>query len=74
MVLKTAVHQLAKWVPTSAEYRREQLRAATEVAREIPQSPIAVHVPTDAAPPVWADADGVIVDEAELIADSEDVK
>lgn len=30
MYLKTAVKQLSKWVPTSAEYRREQLRAAVE--------------------------------------------
>lgn len=30
MWLKTAIHQLEKWVPTSAEYRREQLRAAVE--------------------------------------------
>ena len=30
MWLKTAIHQLTKWVPTSAEYRREQLRAAVE--------------------------------------------
>lgn len=30
MWLKTAIHQLSKWVPTSAEYRREQLRAAVE--------------------------------------------
>lgn len=30
MWLKSAVHQLQKWVPTSAEYRREQLRAAVE--------------------------------------------
>lgn len=30
MWLKSAIHQLAKWVPTSAEYRREQLRAAVE--------------------------------------------
>lgn len=34
MWLKTAVRQLAKWVPTSAEYRKEQLRAAQEVASE----------------------------------------
>lgn len=32
MWLKTAAHRLAKWVPTSAEYRREQLRAAQEIA------------------------------------------
>lgn len=30
MWLKTAIHQLEKWVPTSAEWRREQLRAAVE--------------------------------------------
>lgn len=30
MWLKTAIHQLEKWVPTSSEYRREQLRAAVE--------------------------------------------
>lgn len=29
---KTAVHELEKWVPTSSEYRREQLRAAAEMA------------------------------------------
>lgn len=34
MWLKSAVRQLAKWVPTSAEYRREQLRAAQEVWAE----------------------------------------
>ena len=32
MWLKTAVRRLAKWVPTSAEYMREQLRAHAEVA------------------------------------------
>ena len=31
MWLKSAVRQLVKWVPTSAEYRKEQLRAAQEV-------------------------------------------
>lgn len=34
MWLKSAVRQLAKWVPTSAEYRKEQLRAAQEVLAE----------------------------------------
>lgn len=33
MWLKTAVRRLAKWVPTSAEYMREQLRAQAEVMR-----------------------------------------
>lgn len=34
MWLKSAVRQLYKWVPTSAEYRKEQLRAVAEVAAE----------------------------------------
>jgi recombination protein RecT len=34
MWLKSAVRQVAKWVPTSAEYMREQLRAVQEVAAE----------------------------------------
>lgn len=34
MWLKTAAHRLTKWVPTSAEYMREQLRAKAEVAAE----------------------------------------
>jgi recombination protein RecT len=32
MWLKTGARRLAKWVPTSAEYLRERLRAATEAA------------------------------------------
>jgi recombination protein RecT len=35
MWLKSAVRQLAKWVPTSAEFMREQLRAEREVAAEL---------------------------------------
>lgn len=34
MWLKSAVRQLSKWVPTSAEYIREQLRAVRDVANE----------------------------------------
>ncbi len=34
MWLKSAVRQLRKWVPTSAEYIREQLRAERDVAAE----------------------------------------
>lgn len=34
MWLKSAVRQLAKWVPTSAEYVREMLRAQRDVAAE----------------------------------------
>lgn len=36
MWLKTAARRLAKWVPTSAEYMREQLRAQAEVAGAAP--------------------------------------
>ena len=42
MWLKSAVRQLQKWVPTSAEYRAESARAATEVARVVEASPIPV--------------------------------
>jgi recombination protein RecT len=41
MWLKSAVRQLAKWVPTSSEYIREQLRIARDVAEEgLPPAPI----------------------------------
>jgi recombination protein RecT len=39
MWLKTAAHRLAKWVPTSAEYMREQLRAVQAVQAEGVQPP-----------------------------------
>ncbi len=44
MWLKTAVHQLAKWVPTSAEYIREQLRAVRDVASEAPHLPAPINL------------------------------
>lgn len=34
MVLKTVAHRLEPWVPTSTEWRKEQLRAAAEVTAE----------------------------------------
>lgn len=37
MWLKSAVHQLSKWVPTSPEYIREQYRAVRDVAAEEPR-------------------------------------
>jgi recombination protein RecT len=54
MWLKTAVRRLAKWVPTSAEYMREQLRAQAEVAGELVTNP-AANVP--AMPSVLNEAD-----------------
>lgn len=49
MWLKTAAHRLTKWVPTSAEYIREQLRAQADVAAEKATTPVAV-VPMPTAP------------------------
>jgi recombination protein RecT len=40
MWLKTAVHELEKWVPTSAEFRRETLRAPRDLADEQPTAPV----------------------------------
>jgi recombination protein RecT len=37
MWLKTGARRLAKWVPTSAEYMREQLRAQAEAAADAPR-------------------------------------
>jgi recombination protein RecT len=52
MWLKSAVRQLAKWVPTSAEFMREQLRAVRDVANEptaapAPFSPPGAQIPED---------------------------
>jgi recombination protein RecT len=41
MVLKTGAHRLEPWVPTSAEYRREQLRAEAAAAEAVPEAPAA---------------------------------
>lgn len=54
MWLKTAVHELEKWVPASAEYLRERLRASAEANL--------VAVPSQ-APPLDV-LDGDVVDEA----------
>lgn len=53
MWLKSAARQLAKWVPTSAEYIREQLRAVRDVQAERPQvapATAAEVIPTEAGP------------------------
>lgn len=57
MWLKTAIHQLTKWVPTSAEYRREQLRAAVEADNLRHAEP-----PTVMAAPADEPVDAEIVD------------
>lgn len=70
MWLKSAVRQLRKWVPMSAEYMKEQLRAVRDVHAEapgtttLPAREFADIIATDDYPQV--DEDGVIVD-AEIV-------
>ncbi|NIH58524.1 recombinase RecT, partial [Brooklawnia cerclae] len=61
MWLKSAVRQLAKWVPTSAEYRREQLRAAQDVIAENAGRTAPTRLEQQAAP--HETAEGEYVDE-----------
>lgn len=63
MWLKSAVRQLAKWVPTSAEYMREQLRAQAEVAGELAATPSAATGPAMPQPSVLDDTDPAGDDE-----------
>ena len=71
MWLKTAAHRLTKWVPTSAEYMREQLRAQADVAAERQASPAAAaQAPTPPGPaPVEGDDEGPI--EGEFVDDEQ---
>jgi recombination protein RecT len=66
MWLKCAVHELEKWVPTSSEYRREQLRAAAEVAEtgvlRLPAEPARKDVLVRGTAPDVNTATGEIVD------------
>ncbi|MBI0296747.1 recombinase RecT [Streptomyces sp. PRKS01-29] len=67
MWLKTAARRLAKWVPTSAEYMREQLRAQAEVAGELAAAPSVADVPAMPQPTALDDADPDEVVEGELM-------
>lgn len=77
MWLKSAARQLAKWVPTSAEYIREQLRAVRDVQAERPQvAPAsAAQVNTPDAGPVNSGTGEVLqaelVDEDAIAADQQ---
>lgn len=75
MWLKSAVRQLRKWVPTSSEYIREQLRAARDVANEAAERLDAPDLPAGQdAEPVGDYIDGEVVDEDEVPPlDDEDV-
>jgi len=80
MVLKTVIHRLEPFVPTSAEYLREQMRAARDVAIENGKPPI-VAPATDSPPAMNADpiddvvAGQVLGDDyvdAEIVVDDPD--
>lgn len=64
MWMKTAAHDLAKWVPTSAEYVREQLRAVRDVEAE-QSAPVASPAPA----PVPAQQDPPVVNDEVVQAD-----
>jgi recombination protein RecT len=61
MWLKSAARQLAKWVPTSAEYRRSQIRDAMTVHSEVNGGVV----------PAGVDADTGEILEGELLDDGE---
>ena len=65
---KTAARRLEPWVPTSAEYRREQLRAAVAAENERRETP---HVVQQVPVEDLVDADGVIHDGELLEPDAE---
>jgi recombination protein RecT len=52
MVLKTVAHRLEPWVPTSTEWRKEQLRAGLEVAAE-QNGPAVINAAPAAAGPAY---------------------
>ncbi len=63
MWLKTAAHDLSKWVPTSAEYRREILRAHADVAAQA--NVTALPPPAgEQQPPPNVDTDTGVIDGA----------
>jgi recombination protein RecT len=69
MWLKSAVHQLAKWVPTSAEYRREQMRTAVEVQRAMAEpAPLPQRIPARVDTGTGEILDGETVEADEYVA------
>lgn len=67
MVLKTAAHDLHKWVPTSSEYIREQLRATRDVAAE---DTAGTSLPPEPEPTTYVDGQDVV--DAEIVDDEMD--
>jgi recombination protein RecT len=66
---KTAVHELEKWVPSSPEYRREQLRTAAEAAASMPHAAVPVPLPQ----PTGQRAAPEPVYDAEIVEDTPNV-
>lgn len=67
MWLKTGAHRLTKWVPTSAEYIREQLRAHADIAAEQQPTAPAAYLPQ----PIDTDDDEDDAIEAEFVDETE---
>ncbi|MFJ2676344.1 recombinase RecT [Streptomyces sp. NPDC087525] len=65
MWMKTGAHRLAKWVPTSAEYMREQLRAKADIATEQRPMTLPVSIPLPAPGSVDTNDEGPI--DAEFV-------
>lgn len=71
MALKTVLHQLAKFVPTSAEYRREQLRSVMQVQSERPDTPRTWNGPPEGVDTETGEVvDGELVDDADAEAEA----
>lgn len=79
MVMKTVIHRLEPFVPTSAEYRREQLRAVRDVAVEHGPAALPSRAPApvtnretvdvSALPEIGEVLDGDLDDDAEMLAE-----
>jgi recombination protein RecT len=68
MWLKSAVRQLAKWVPTSAEYMREQLRAIRAGEAQNPDAPEGF-APKVEVSDAWIEPDDSSVVDGEIVED-----
>jgi recombination protein RecT len=62
MWLKTAARELEKWVPSSAEFRRQQLRAVAEADQIRAGAPVGRPVPAPAEPGPIDITDAVIIE------------
>jgi recombination protein RecT len=67
MALKTVIHRLEHFVPTSAEYRREQLRAAAEVAQQVNGGTVISAPAGNGAAPVIGEPEDIA--DAEIVED-----